>query len=213
MQKRRLLLAMLLCAFWLTGFAQSAIKGTVKDKTGEPLIGVSVTYGNGQGTVTDIDGNFSVNAPAGSTLKFSYVGYKPQSVKGSGNMNITLEEDNTTLEDVVVVGYGTMKRRDLTGAVASVTGDKLAANPVSNVAQALQGQLPGVSVVSQDGRPDGKTQIRVRGGGSITQSNDPLYIVDGVQVSDINDIPADNIESIVLLQPSTVPVVLTVLSS
>ena len=200
MQKRRLLLAMLLCAFWLTGFAQNAIKGTVKDKSGEPLIGVSVTYGSGQGTVTDIDGNFSVNVPAGSTLKFSYVGYKPQSLKASGNMNITLEEDNTTLEDVVVVGYGTMKRRDLTGAVASVTGETLAKNPVSNVAQALQGQLPGVSVVSQDGRPGGTTSIRVRGGGSITQSNDPLYIVDGVQVSDISDIPADNIESIDVLK-------------
>ena len=191
---------MMLCMLWLTGFAQSAIKGTVKDKTGEPLIGVSVTYGSGQGTVTDIDGNFSVNAPAGSTIKFSYVGYKPQSVKGSSNMNITLEEDNTTLEDVVVIGYGTMKRRDLTGAVASVTGDKLAANPVANVAQALQGQLPGVSVAAQDGRPGATMSIRVRGGGSITQSNDPLFIVDGVQVSDISDIPADNIESIDVLK-------------
>ena len=200
MQKRRLLLAMLLCAFWLTGFAQNAIKGTVKDKTGEPLIGVSVTYGNGQGTVTDIDGNFSVNAPAGSTIKFSYVGYKPQSVKGSGNMNITMEEDNTTLEDVVVVGYGTMKRRDLTGAVASVTGDKLAANPVATVSEALQGQLPGVNVISQDGRPGGEMSIRVRGGGSITQSNEPLFVVDGVQVSSIDDISADNIESIDVLK-------------
>ena len=200
MQKRRLLLAMLLCAFWLVGFAQNAIKGTVKDKSGEPLIGVSVTYGNGQGTVTDIDGNFSVNAPAGSTIKFSYVGYKPQTVKGSGNMNITLEEDNTTLEDVVVVGYGTMKRRDLTGAVASVTGDKLAANPVATVAEALQGQLPGVNVISQDGRPGGTMSIRVRGGGSITQSNEPLFVVDGVQVSSIDDIAADNIESIDVLK-------------
>ena len=191
---------MLLCAFWLTGFAQNAIKGTVKDKTGEPLIGVSVTYGNGQGTVTDIDGNFSVNAPAGSTIKFSYVGYKPQSVKGSGNMNITMEEDNTTLEDVVVVGYGTMKRRDLTGAVASVTGDKLAANPVATVSEALQGQLPGVNVISQDGRPGGEMSIRVRGGGSITQSNEPLFVVDGVQVSSIDDISADNIESIDVLK-------------
>lgn len=191
---------MLLCAFWLTGFAQNAVKGTVKDKTGEPLIGVSVTYGSGQGTVTDIDGNFSVNVPAGSTIKFSYVGYKPQSLKASGNMSITLEEDNTTLEDVVVVGYGTMKRRDLTGAVASVSGEKLAANPVANVAQALQGQLPGVSVMSQDGRPGASMNIRVRGGGSISQSNDPLYIVDGIQVSDISDIPADNIESIDVLK-------------
>ena len=200
MQKRRLLLAMLLCAFWLTGFAQNAVKGTVKDKTGEPLIGVSVTYGSGQGTVTDIDGNFSVNVPSGSTIKFSYVGYKPQSVKASGNMSITLEEDNTTLEDVVVVGYGTMKRRDLTGAVASVTGDKLAANPVATVSEALQGQLPGVNVISQDGRPGGEMSIRVRGGGSITQSNDPLFIVDGVQVSSIDDIAADNIESIDVLK-------------
>ena len=200
MQTRRLLLAMLLCMLWLTGFAQNAIKGTVKDKTGEPLIGVSVTYGNGQGTVTDIDGNFSVNAPAGSTLKFSYVGYKPQTAKGSGNMTITLEEDNTTLEDVVVVGYGTMKRKDLTGAVASVTGDKLASNPVSTIGEALQGQLPGVNVISQDGRPGGTMSIRVRGGGSITQSNEPLYIVDGVQVSSIDDIAADNIESIDVLK-------------
>ncbi len=191
---------MLLCMLWLTGFAQSAIKGNVKDKNGEPLIGVSVTYGNGQGTVTDIDGNFSVNVPAGSTIKFSYVGYKPQSVKASGNMSITLEEDNTTLEDVVVVGYGTMKRRDLTGAVASVTGDKLAANPVATVSEALQGQLPGVNVISQDGRPGGTMSIRVRGGGSITQSNDPLFIVDGVQVSSIDDIAADNIESIDVLK-------------
>ena len=200
MQTRRLLLAMLLCMLWLTGFAQNAIKGTVKDKTGEPLIGVSVTYGSGQGTVTDIDGNFSVTVPAGSTIKFSYVGYKPQSLKASNGMNVTLEEDNTTLEDVVVVGYGTMKRKDLTGAVASVSGDKLAANPVATVSEALQGQLPGVNVISQDGRPGGSTQIRVRGGGSITQSNDPLFIVDGVQVSSIDDIAADNIESIDVLK-------------
>jgi len=200
MQKRRLILAMLLCAFWLVGFAQSAIKGTVKDKNGEPLIGVSVTFGNGQGTVTDIDGNFSVNAPAGSTIKFSYVGYKPQSVKGSGNMNITLEEDNTTLEDVVVIGYGTVKKRDLTGAVASVGADALKANPVSNVAEALQGKLAGVNVISQDGRPGATISIKVRGGGSISQSNEPLYVVDGFPVSDLSDIPADQIVSIDVLK-------------
>ena len=191
---------MLLCAFWLVGFAQSAIKGTVKDKNGEPLIGVSVTFGNGQGTVTDIDGNFSVNAPAGSTIKFSYVGYKPQSVKGSGNMNITLEEDNTTLEDVVVIGYGTVKKRDLTGAVASVGADALKANPVSNVAEALQGKLAGVNVISQDGRPGATISIKVRGGGSISQSNEPLYVVDGFPVSDLSDIPADQIVSIDVLK-------------
>jgi len=200
MQKKRLLLALLLCASWLTSFAQNAVKGTVKDISGEPLIGVHVMYDGGQGTVTDINGNFSVNVPAGTTLRFSYIGFKPQTLKGSGNMNITLEEDHTTLEDVVVVGYGTMKRRDLTGAVASVTGEKLAANPVATVAEALQGQLPGVNVISQDGRPGGSMSIRVRGGGSITQSNEPLYVVDGVQVSSIDDIAADNIESIDVLK-------------
>ena len=115
-------------------------------------------------------------------------------------MVILLEEDKNTLYEVVVIGYGTVKRRDLTGSVASVTGEKLAANPVANVAQALQGQLPGVSVTSQDGRPGAGMSIRIRGGGSITQSNDPLFIVDGVQVSGIDDIPADNIESIDVLK-------------
>lgn len=200
MQKRILLFAILLCAFGLRGFAQNSVRGNVKDMTGEPLMGVVITYGSDKGTVTDIEGNFSVNVPDNTILKFSYIGYKPQFLKAVSSMNITLEEDHTTLEDVVVVGYGTMKRRDLTGAVASVSGDKLAVNPVANVAQALQGQLPGVNVITQDGRPGAKMSIRVRGGGSITQSNEPLYIVDGIAVSDISDIPVDNIESIDVLK-------------
>ena len=195
-------MALLLSVFCFTAFAQRSVKGTVKDASGEPLIGVSIVYGNGQGTVTDFDGNFTVSVPDNTTLKISYVGYKSQSVNvaDKSQLNITLEEDNTTLEDVVVIGYGTMKRKDLTGAVASVSGDKLAANPVANVAEALQGQLPGVNVISQDGRPGATMSIRVRGGGSITQSNEPLYVVDGVQVSSIDDIPADNIESIDVLK-------------
>ena len=196
-------MASLLTMFCFVAFAQKTVTGTVKDANGEPMIGVTIATGTGTGAVTDIDGNFSIqNASPSTVLNISYVGYKSQTVKvGSSNaLNIVLQEDNTTLEDVVVIGYGTMKRKDLTGAVASVTGEKLAANPVSNVAQALQGQLPGVSVAAQDGRPGATMSIRVRGGGSITQSNDPLYIVDGVQVSDINDIPADNIESIDVLK-------------
>lgn len=185
---------------WLTGLAQNTVSGSVKDQSGEPLIGVSVTYGNGQGTVTDINGHFSISVPEGSIVHFSYIGYKDHSAKGAADMSITMEEDNTTLDDVVVVGYGTMKRRDLTGAVASVSGERLAANPVANVAQALQGQLSGVSVTSQDGRPGASISIRVRGGGSITQSNEPLFIVDGVTESDISDIPADMIESIDVLK-------------
>ena len=203
MQKRRIFLAMLLCMMWLTGFAQKAITGTVKDKTGEPLIGVSVTYGSGQGTVTDFDGNFSVDAPEGTPIKLSYIGFKPQTLSGKANMDIVLEEDNTTLEDVVVIGYGTMKRKDLTGSVSSVTGDKLSNVPVATVTEALQGKLSGVNVTAQDGRPGAALAIRVRGGGSITQSNDPLFIVDGIAVSSIDDIPADQIESIDVLKDAS----------
>ena len=200
---KRASMALLMPMVCLAVSAQQTVKGTVKDASGEPMIGVTVAAGKGAGAVTDLNGNFTLtNVSPQTTLSISYVGYKPQSIKvgSQSNISVTLEEDNTTLEDVVVIGYGTMKRKDLTGAVASVSGDKLAANPVANVAQALQGQLPGVSVSSQDGRPGATMSIRVRGGGSITQSNDPLFIVDGVQVSDISDIPADNIESIDVLK-------------
>lgn len=198
---RRAVSTVLLSMLCVVAFAQTAT-GIVKDKAGEPMIGVNVLVkGTTNGTITDFDGNFTIpDVPAGSTLVVSYIGYLTKEVKAGSNLIIVLEEDNKTLDEVVVIGYGTVKRRDLTGAVASVTGEKLAANPVANVAQALQGQLPGVSVTSQDGRPGAGMSIRVRGGGSITQSNDPLFIVDGVQVSSIDDIPADNIESIDVLK-------------
>ncbi len=183
-KKGALALSLSLCC--VGAFAQKTITGNVKDATGEPLIGVTIQAGKG-GTVTDIDGNFSLqNLKPGDKITISYLGCKTQTIT-VGN-----QSTDKSLDEVVVIGYGTMKRRDLTGAVASVTGDKLAQNPVSNIAEALQGQLPGVSVTSQDGRPGGSMSIRVRGGGSITQSNDPLFIVDGVQVSRIDDIPADN---------------------
>ena len=200
-KKGALALSLSLCC--VGAFAQKTITGTVKDATGEPLIGVTIQTAKGGGTVTDIDGNFSLsNLKVGEKLTISYVGCKTKIVTVSNNptLNIVLESSDKSLDEVVVIGYGTMKRRDLTGAVASVTGDKLAQNPVSNIAEALQGQLPGVTVTSQDGRPGASMSIRVRGGGSITQSNDPLFIVDGVQVSSIDDIPADNIESIDVLK-------------
>jgi TonB-linked SusC/RagA family outer membrane protein len=185
-------------------FAQNhAVSGTVKDAAGEPLIGVSVQEkGTVNGTITDSNGNYSVSVGQRSTLVFSYIGYtaKEVAVGSLSTLNVTLEEDNALLDEVVVVGYGTMKRRDLTGSVASVTGEKLAANPVTNIVQALQGQLPGVTVTSQDGRPGATMSVRVRGGGSITQSNEPLFVVDGVQMNSIDDIPASNVESIDVLK-------------
>ena len=190
---------------WCTAFAQKTVTGSVKDIHNEPLIGVRIIVeGTSTGALTDMDGNFrltDVHHPA--EISFSYVGFKTKTVRSEENdsvYHIILEEENKQLDEVVVIGYGTMRRKDLTGAVASVSGDKLAANPVPNVVQALQGQLPGVNVISQDGRPGGDFSIRVRGGGSITQSNDPLYIVDGVQVSDISEIPVDNIETIDVLK-------------
>ncbi|MFW9598723.1 MAG: carboxypeptidase-like regulatory domain-containing protein, partial [Paludibacter sp.] len=181
----------------------SSVTGKITDEKGEAIIGASVKVkGTGDGTITDLDGKFSIKTGLNSTLTISYVGYVTQDValNGRNSISIQLKEDSKDLDEVVVIGYGTVKKRDLTGSVASVSGDKLAANPVSNVVQAMQGKLSGVNVVSQDGRPGATMQVRVRGGGSITQSNEPLYIVDGVQVSNISDIPADNIESMDILK-------------
>lgn len=195
--------SMLLCSVIVN--AQS-INGNVKDSNGEPVIGATIMEkGTQNGTVTDLDGNFQLKLQKGGSLNVSYVGMKPQNIATSGKtkFSIVLEDDNTTLNDVVVVGYGTMKRKDVTGSVSSVTGEKLAALPVANVAEALQGKLAGVNIIAQDGRPGGEMAIRVRGGGSITQSNDPLFIVDGVAVSSIDDIPADMIESIDVLKDAS----------
>lgn len=190
-------------------FAQNkTITGTVTDNKQEPLIGVNVVVkGNTSvGAITNLDGKYSLSVPEGkATLVFSYIGYVTQEVPVEQQpvVNVILKEDAQALDEVVVIGYGTVKRRDLTGAIASVKGDEVAANPVSNVAQALQGRLPGVNVVSQDGRPGASVTVRVRGGGSITQSNDPLYVVDGFPVGNISDIPASEIESIDVLKDAS----------
>lgn len=202
---KRIYSTFLLSMICLFAFAQGKqIQGVVKDATGEPMIGVNVLVkGTANGSITDLDGKFTIpDVKSSDVLVVSYIGFLSQEIPvgSQTTFEVVLKEDSETLDEVVVIGYGTIKRRDLTGSVASVTGEKLAANPVANVAQALQGQLPGVSVTAQDGRPGAGMSIRIRGGGSITQSNDPLYIVDGVQVSSIDDIPADNIESIDVLK-------------
>lgn len=186
---------------------QTNIKGVVKDaKTGMPLPGVTVLVKNTKkGTSTDLDGNYNINLDSKGVLQFSYIGYKTteSSVNGKTTINISLNEESNQLEEIVVVGYGTAKRKDLTGSIVSVKGKDLAAYPVANVASAMQGKMPGVTVTALDGRPDSKVSIRVRGGGSITQSNDPLFIVDGFPVSNINDIPASQIASIDVLKDAS----------
>lgn len=184
------------------------VSGTVTDKNNEPLIGVTVSAKNtpGNGVVTDMNGKYTIKvSDTKEPLVFSYVGYlnQEQEIGQQNSINVVMKEDNIGLDEVVVIGYGSVKRRDLTGAVASVKGESLAKMPVNNVAQALQGKLPGVNVVSADGRPDATVSIRVRGGGSITQSNEPLFIVDGFPVSSISNIPASEIESIDVLKDAS----------
>ncbi len=193
----------------LFAFAQGKhVTGTVIDPTGEPLIGVSVQVkGAKQGAITDFDGNFKLaDVPEGSTLVFSYIGYVTQEARVRGDnspLKITLREDTQSLEEVVVIGYGSVKKKDITGSVATVGNEALMAVPVASAVEAMQGKLAGVRITTTEGSPDAEMTIRVRGGGSITQSNDPLYIVDGFPVESISDIPASDIEDITVLKDAS----------
>ena len=189
------------------GFAQTVIKGNVTDNTGEPIIGASVIeQGTNTGGVTDLDGNFTITLTGNSKkLKISYVGMKPQlvNVAGKSTINVKLEDDSNSLNDVVVIGYGAVKKKDLTGAVATVDNKALTQVPVASASEALTGKMPGVQITTTEGSPDADVKIRVRGGGSITQSNDPLYSVDGFPVETISDIPASDIEDITVLKDAS----------
>lgn len=185
---------------------QISVTGTVEDINGETLPGVNVVVlGTTQGTVTDVNGKFTINVPnENAVLQISFMGYTTQEI-AVGNQrvfNVILVEESTALDEVVVIGYGTVRRKDLTGSVASVSNKDISNAPVINVAQALQGKLPGVNVISQDGRPDADISIRVRGGGSISQSNQPLILIDGIPGT-ISDIPADLVESIDVLKDAS----------
>lgn len=184
------------------------IKGNVADNTGEPIIGATVMEQgvSGNGTVTDIDGNFSLVLKGTSKkLQISYVGMKSQivDVANQSNVSVALDDEATSLNDVVVIGYGTVKKKDLTGSVATVNSEVLQAVPVANASEALTGKMPGVQITTTEGSPDAEVKIRVRGGGSITQSNEPLYIVDGFPVDGISDIPANDIEDITVLKDAS----------
>ncbi|WP_209402784.1 TonB-dependent receptor [Pseudozobellia sp. WGM2] len=185
---------------------EKVISGTISDEAGVPLAGVSVILkGTTTGTASDFDGNFTLSAQTDDVLTFSYIGYKPQEivVGQQTDFNITMTEDASLLDEVVVVGYGTSTRRDVTGSIASVSGSEIAGVPVPDAAQALQGKLAGVQITTQDGRPGADVNIRVRGGGSISQSNQPLFIVDGFPVSTISNIPGNQIKSIDVLKDAS----------
>ena len=197
----------LFCLLPLGALAQSIVRGTVNDEAGEPVIGASIrVIGMNTGSVTDVNGKFQVNADRNGQLEVSYVGYVTQRVDVSGRQDITvvLREDNTTLNDVVVIGYGTQRREAVTGSVANIGGEKLNQIAAGNAAQALQGRVAGVLMTQTSSQPGAEMQIRIRGQRSLSASNDPLIVLDGIpfmgQLSDIN--PTD-IKSLDILKDAS----------
>ena len=181
-----------------------AISGVVVDAKGEPVIGASVIEkGTTNGIVTDINGKFTLNVKPGAILKISFVGYQPQEVKASRTMRIVLKEDMELLDEVVIVGYGTQKKANLTGAVSTVDVSKtLEARPQSDVSKALQGVVPGLSIINTSGKLNGKPTMTIRGTGTLSNSakSDPLIVVDGVPMEDISFLNTQDIENISVLK-------------
>lgn len=206
LQFRRALTASVLPMVCLTAFAQKTVTGTVKDASGEPLIGVTVFVDGKPGSITDIDGNFSIpNASPSSKVKISYIGYKEQTITlgNSSTINVVLQEDNAQLDEVVVVGYGTMKKSDLTGSVSSADGAKLAAKGTTSAMEALQGSVPGAQITQATGRAGSDFNIQIRGKSSIQGTSKPIYVVDGVICEDIGFLNTQDIERMDILKDAS----------
>lgn len=201
--KRVLLSSALLLVSTLT-FAQSKVSGTVKDANGEPLVGVSVMeVGTNNGAVTDMNGNYTLNVKPGAKLKISYIGFTPQTVKAGSNSQIVLQEDNTALNEVVVVGYGTMRRKDVTSSITTVKAEDLNQGVFTDPGQMLQGKVPGL-VVSSTADPNGSPTITLRGASTLrTGAMSPYYVVDGIPGVDISIVSPEDIESIDVLRDAT----------
>ena len=203
---RTFLLLSVLCFFAVLAQAQT-VKGVVKDQNGDAVIGATVkVLGSRGGTVTDSKGQYSIEAPSGSILSVSYIGYLTKQIRlrGENTVDIVLMEDNTTLKDIVVIGYGTQRKESVTGSVANVSAEKLMENPSSNITQALQNRIAGVDMQQTNSQPGAEMRIRIRGQRSLTASNDPLIVLDGIpflgQLSDIN--PSD-IKSLDILKDAS----------
>ncbi|MCI5664215.1 MAG: TonB-dependent receptor [Mediterranea sp.] len=183
------------------------VKGTVKDATGEGLPGVNVLQqGTTNGIITDIDGNFAINVPSNAKLEFSFIGYVKQvvAVNGQRTLSVTLKEDSQALDEVVVVGYGAIRKSDVSGSVVSVDRETMMRKAPQNIAQGLQGAAAGVMVTQQDGAPDANAAIRIRGVATINGSANPLYVVDGVQVgTNANFLNPADIESMEVLKDAS----------
>ena len=199
----------LLCSLlWLGGYAQmqriTGVVGASDDP--EPVIGANIVVkGTTRGTVTDFNGNFELEAKVGEVLQVSYIGYAEQEVKvtSTAPLRITLQPDNQMLEEVVAIGYGVMKKSDLTGAVTSVKADQLTKTPAAGLDQALQGRAAGVTVTQNSGQPGAAATVRIRGIGSALGGNDPLYVVDGVITSNIAFLSTNDIQSMEILKDAS----------
>ena len=176
------------------------VKGNVVDETGEPMIGVTIKVKGGKSaTVTDLDGNFTIAAAPADMLEISYIGYKTQTVKAGNAINLKLQPDNTDLEEVVVVGYGVQKKRDLTGAISSVKSEDITVSPMPNPVEALQGKVAGLDVTRSSGQAGASSTMQLRGTRSLEASGEPLVLIDGM-AGDLTTLNANDIESIEVLK-------------
>ena len=201
-QKAMFFVFFLLCSTVM--LAQNKVSGTVLDATGEPLIGVSILEtGTSNGVVTDIDGNFTLTVKQGATLTISYIGYQTQTITATDGMQVTLQEDNTVLNEVVVVGYGTMRRKDVTSSITTVKAEDLNRGVFTDPGQMLQGKVPGL-VVSSTADPNGGPSITLRGASTLRSgAMAPYYVIDGIPGVDPSTVAPDDIESIDVLRDAT----------
>lgn len=205
---KSLKLLFLLCMVPLWAFGQSiTVKGVVKDTAGEPVIGASVVEkGTTNGIITDFDGNFELKVSSNAVLSITFVGYQSQEipVNGKTSFNVTLKEDTELLDEVVVIGYGTARSSDVTGSISSMRGDKLREVPATNITYALQNRVAGVDMSQTSSQPGATTQIRIRGTRSLTASNDPLIVLDGIPFAgNISDINPNDIKSMDILKDAS----------
>jgi len=199
-QTKRFILSFFALLACTITYAQQTITGSVVDKTGETVIGATVMEkGTSNGTITDFDGNFTLKVEAGRTLVISYIGFLTQEVPAQDGMKVTLQDDALSLEEVVVTGYTTQRKADLTGAVSVVSPSDLAKQNENNPIKAMQGRVPGMNI-SADGAPSGQATVRIRGIGTLN-NNDPLYIIDGVPTkAGMHELNGNDIESIQVLK-------------
>lgn len=204
--KRKLVVFLFLCLLGIGGLiAQTQVRGTVMDEAGEPVIGATIQIkGTSQGTVSDVDGNFTLSAPANGILVVSYVGYHTQEVPVAASVNVILAPDTQLLEEVMVVAYGTARKESFTGSAQVILSDQIDKRLVSDVTKALDGMAAGVQSTSGSGQPGAGAEVRVRGHGSLSATNTPLYVVDGVPYDGaINAINPNDIESMTIIKDAS----------